>query len=164
MNFDWSRFTQTIKIRADIATIYNLWTTRQGIESWFLRVGEFSRPGQGVLAEFEHIHAGDTYKWHWHGYPDTVVERGEILEANGRDKMSFVFGKSGVVTVEIKDIGGGESEMSITQSEIPTTEEGKQQWHVGCATGWTFYRCNMKSILHGGVDIRNKGNDNDMSD
>ena len=117
-----------------------------------------------MIDDTVYIQPGDTYKWHWHGYPDSVVEHGEILEANGRDKMSFRFGKAGIVTVDIKDIGNGESEMTITQTNIPTDDEGRAQYHVGCSTGWTFYRCNMKSILHGGVDIRNIGNDIDMND
>jgi hypothetical protein len=27
---------------------------------------------------------------------------------------------------------------------------------VGCGEGWTFYLTNLKSILEGGVDLRNK--------
>jgi len=163
MSFDWSRFTQTIKIKTDVPTIYNLWATRSGIESWFLRMGEFSRNGN-VIGDDEQIAAGDTYRWMWHGYPDTVFETGKILEANCKDRIQFVFGEAGIVTVEIKDLGNGLSEMSITQTDIPTDEHGKQNYHVGCSSGWTFYRCNMKSILHGGADIRNKENNNDMND
>lgn len=163
MSYDWSQFSQKIKIKSPVANIYSVWTTRQGIESWFLRMGEFSRNG-GVIADNESIAAGDTYRWRWHGYPDDVTETGEILEANGKDRLKFVFGEAGNVTVDITDLGDGVSEMTITQSEIPTDEKSKENYHVGCSTGWTFYRCNLKSILEGGIDIRNKGNDSDMND
>lgn len=163
MSYDWSRFEQTMKIKASVEDIYNAWTTQKGLESWFLRMAEFTRNG-AVIAYDISIAEGDTYQWRWHGYPDSVTETGKVLEANGTDKLSFVFGEAGIVTVEIKDVGEGVTEMSIAQTEIPTTEEGKQNYHVGCSTGWTFYRCNMKSILEGGIDIRNKGNDNDMND
>lgn len=83
---------------------------------------------------------------------------------DGEKMFKFKFGDAGNVTVEVADIGNGVAEMTITQTDIPTDESGKQNYHVGCSTGWTFYRCNMKSILEGGVDIRNKGNDNDMND
>lgn len=38
------------------------------------------------------------------------------------------------------------------------------EWHedparnllVGCGEGWVFYLANLKSILEGGIDLRNK--------
>lgn len=163
MSFDWSQFSQWIKIKAPVQSIYNLWTTRSGIESWFLRMGEYSRSGN-VLPDDAPVAVGDTYRWRWHGYPDTITETGEVLEANGKNRFKFRFGEAGIVTVDIEDLGDGISKMTITQSDIPTTEEGKQNYHVGCSTGWTFYRCNMKAVVEGGVDIRNKGNNDDMND
>jgi len=164
MSFDWSQFSQKIKIKAPVADLYKGWATRKGIESWFLRTGEFSHSDGTVLGDDEFITVGDTYRWHWHGYPDSVVERGEILEANSKDHLKFVFGEAGIVSVDLNDLGDGVTEMTITQTNIPTDENGKQNYHVGCSSGWTFYRCNMKSIFEGGIDIRNKGNDNDMND
>jgi uncharacterized protein YndB with AHSA1/START domain len=163
MSYDWSQFSQWIKIKAPAQAVYDLWATRRGIESWFLRMGEFSRNGD-VIGDDEPVAAGDTYRWRWHGYPDSITETGEVLQANGKDRFSFVFGKAGIVTVDVEDTGNGTSKMTITQSQIPTTEEGKQNYHVGCSTGWTFYRCNMKAVVEGGVDIRNKDNNDDMND
>ena len=163
MSYDWSQFSQWIKIKAPVQTIYDLWTTRNGIESWFLRMGEFSRNGI-ILDSDGPIAAGDTYRWRWHGYPDSITETGEVLDANGKDRLRFRFGEAGIVTVDIEDIGGGISRMTITQTDIPTDEHGKQNYHLGCSTGWTFYRCNMKAVVEGGVDIRNKDNVEDMND
>lgn len=162
MSYDWSQFSQWIKIKSPVQTIYDLWATRSGIESWFLRIGEFSRNGV-VLPDDEYVKVGDTYRWLWHGYPDKVAETGEILEANGRDRFKFGFGEAGIVTVDIEDIGDGVSKMTITQTNIPTDEHGKQNYHVGCSTGWTFFRCNMKAVLQGGTDIRNIDNTEDMN-
>jgi len=44
----------------------------------------------------------------------------------------------------------------LWQENIPTDEKAKVSWHLGCATGWTFYLTNLKSILEGGLDLRNK--------
>lgn len=159
---DWSQFVQHIKIKAPVQRLYDMWTTRKGIESWFLRMSVFSRGGM-ALADDEPVQAGDMYHWRWHGYPDTVEEFGEILEANGRNRLKFVFGKAGIVTVTLEE-NGDETNMIIKQTDIPTDDDGKFNFHVGCSTGWTFYRCNLKSILHGGVDIRNIGNDEDNND
>lgn len=144
-------------------TIYNAWTTRDGIEYWFLRMAEFKHPDGTILNYEEPVKAGDKYHWRWHGWPDTVEEFGEILEANGKNRLSFVFGKAGTVIVELKPVEGY-TEMTITQSNIPTDEEGKVNYHIGCSTGWTFYRCNLKSLLEGGIDLRNKDNTTDMND
>ncbi len=159
---DWSRFSQSIRIKATTQQLYDKWTTRDGIESWFLRMAVFMR-GKEVLPNNEPVQAGDTYHWRWHGYPDTVEEFGEILEANGKDRFSFVFGKAGTVMVTFEDMGS-DTKMIITQTNIPTDDDNKFNYHVGCSSGWTFYRCNLKSIMHGGVDIRNIGNDADMND
>ena len=39
--FDWSRFVVRISVKAPDEKLYNAWATRDGIESWFLRLSEF---------------------------------------------------------------------------------------------------------------------------
>jgi hypothetical protein len=46
--------------------------------------------------------------------------------------------------------------VELVQDNISTDEKGKELWHVGCKTGWTFYLANMKSMFEGGIDLRNK--------
>lgn len=163
MAYDWSTFTQKMRIKAPVADLYELWTTQHGLESWFLRMAEFTRNDE-VIAKNTSVHKGDTYRWRWYGYPDEVTETGAVLEANGKDKFSFIFGNAGKVDVTFNEIDDGETEMTIRQYEIPTGEEGKENYHVGCSTGWTFYRCNLKSIVEGGIDIRNKEHNEDYND
>lgn len=152
---DWSRFVTRIPVQAPIETLYHAWATTGGIESWFLRLGEFkSRDGTTREPE-EKIQVGDTYKWLWHGWPDETVEYGQIFELNDHDYLKFSFGKAGVCTVHIK-IEEGEHIVELLQENVPTDEKGKYEFHVGCKTGWTFYLANLKSILEGGIDLRNK--------
>jgi uncharacterized protein YndB with AHSA1/START domain len=154
-NYDWSRFVKRIPINASVKTIYDAWTTRKGIESWFLRKGAFISAAGKPLEEDEHISAKDSYEWFWHGWPDETVERGEILDANGRDYLRFVFGKEGVVSVQLL-IEEGETIVELTQEEIPTDDIHKARFHLGCSIGWTFYLTNLKSVLEGGLDLRNR--------
>jgi uncharacterized protein YndB with AHSA1/START domain len=163
MSYDWSQFSQKIKIKASAQKIYDMWATPAGLEYWFLRMAKFKRSDGSEVKFNEYLSKGDKYHWRWHGWPDEVEEFGEVLEANGKDKFRFVFGKAGIVTVDIVT-ENGHSIMHITQSDISTDEESKVQWHLGCSTGWTFYRCNLKSLLEGGIDIRNKSNTTDMND
>jgi len=35
-------------------------------------------------------------------------------------------------------------------------ESEQRYFYIGCGKGWTFYMANLKSILEGGIDLRNK--------
>jgi uncharacterized protein YndB with AHSA1/START domain len=153
--FDWSRFVLRINVHAPAGSLYDAWTTRLGIESWFLRRADFRGPdGQNRQGD-EHVLKGDRYTWYWHGWPDETREQGEILNANGADMLAFSFGKAGNCAVRIVPFRD-ERIVELTQENIPVDEAGKRTWHIGCKTGWTFYMANLKSILEGGIDLRNR--------
>ena len=63
--------------------------------------------------------------------------------------------ESGDCSVTIKK-EEGETIVELVQDNIPDDEHGKQYWHIGCKTGWTFYFANMKSRYEGGIDLRNR--------
>ena len=153
--FDWSKFHLKIYINAPLALVYDNWTHRRQLENWFLRKAAFTSDNGGLRGHNEQVQVGDTYDWTWHGYPDSNGEQGDVLEMNGTNRFAFRFGKAGIVTVQLKELAGL-TEMLLTQSEIPTDEKSKSSYHVGCSTGWTFYFANLKSILEGGLDLRNK--------
>ncbi len=152
---DWSRFLLRVNVKTSLQKIYDAWATQAGLESWFLRQAEFARP-DGILREkTEHFQKGDAYEWRWHGYPDDVVERREVLEANGRDLLSFRFSGDCVVTVRAFE-EAGETICELVQENIQLDEQSRINYYHGCSIGWTFYLTNLKSILEGGLDLRNK--------
>ena len=153
--YDWSKFILRIPVNASVESIYNAWATKSGIEKWFLRKAEFYTDANRLRTENEQIRKGDRYTWLWHGYDDNTVEHNYILEANGVDTLSFVFAGNCVVTITIGIIDT-EVILQLTQENIPTGEERKAEIHVGCMEGWTFYLANLKSILEGGKDLRNR--------
>lgn len=154
-NVNWSSFVVRIPVNAPVPALYAMWATRSGMEHWFLRMSEYKSPGGVLRAHDEFVQTGDTYSWLWHGWPDEVEEKGTILHCNGADQFSFSFGKAGNCTVQIKE-EQGTTLVELEQVNIPTDEEGKHYWHLGCKTGWTFYLTNLKSLLEGGIDLRNK--------
>jgi hypothetical protein len=101
------------------------------------------------------VQPGDTFTWRWHGWPDEVEEHGTILDCNGKDFFKFSFGNAGNCAVTIKP-EKGITIIELTQTEIPDDDLGRQNWHLGCKTGWTFYLANLKSLYEGGIDLRNK--------
>lgn len=153
--YDWSRFTVKINIDASVSEVYNAWTIQDKLEEWFLRSAEFKMENGQYRGRFVNIHTSDTYEWLWHGYPDTVVEKGKVILSNGMDKLKFSFSGGALVTVDIGEING-QAIVMLTQEHIPTDEYGKVHYHMGCKTGWTFYLANLKSYLEGGTDLRNK--------
>ena len=97
----------------------------------------------------------DTYEWYWHGWGDGSVEKGQVLEANGTDQIKFTFAKECIVTVEISS-RNGISLVELTQENIPLENDPSKNLFVQCQLGWTFYMTNLKSLIEGGVDLRNK--------
>ena len=153
--FDWSHFTVRINVNAPVEKLYRAWSTRSGMESWFLRLSEYKKPDGSLRSNDELVEKGDSYKWLWHGWPDEMIESGEILDCNGKDFFKFSFGKAGNCTVKIYN-EQDETIVELMQDNIPTDEQGMHYWHLGCKTGWTFYLANMKSLYEGGNDLRNK--------
>lgn len=154
-NYDWSKFVTRINVNAPVEKLYWCWATREGIEYWFLRMSEYKSPDGSLRASDEPVKKGDNYVWRWHGWSDETTEYGSILDCNGKDLFKFSFGKAGDCTVIIKE-ELGQNIVELVQENIPDDEEGRRTWHLGCKTGWTFYLANLKSLLEGGVDLRNR--------
>lgn len=151
---NWSKFVKRITVNADPQTIYNAWATKAAIETWFLRESVYSTEGSDKKND-EPVQAGDTYQWRWFGHGDEVTERGEIIEANGKNMLQFTFACNCMVTVKTYE-EDGETIAELTQENIPADDNPSTNLYVGCGEGWTFYLANLKSVLEGGIDLRNK--------
>ena len=88
-NYNWSKFTLGITVKAGVQRIYDNISTKSGLESWFLRSAEFSKPLNQPRTLNSIIEKGDQYKWLWHGYDDNTAETRNFTEANGHDKVQF---------------------------------------------------------------------------
>ena len=154
-NYNWDQFTKRVTIRATPQAIYNAWTTQEGIESWFLRLAEFKTEDGVVRKRNESIARGDKYKWLWFGYDDSFAEESDIRFANGKDELEFGFSGGCIVNVKMKT---EDNEIICELIQTMPMDDEKEQcfFFIECGKGWTFYLANMKSILEGGVDLRNK--------
>jgi hypothetical protein len=103
----------------------------------------------------EAVEAGDHYAWYWHGYPDEVVEKGKIIAANGRDHFAFSFSMGCPVSITLyREFD--ETIVELVESDLPTDEETMLRHYIGDSKGWIFYLTNLKSVLEGGLDLRNR--------
>ena len=154
-SYNWKQFKKRITIHAASLAIFKAWTTRQGLESWFLRSAIFKTAGNVQRGKEEPIQKGDHYKWLWFGYEDMTVEESEILFSNGKDELQFGFSGGCIVKVIVKE-EAGETICELHQT-MPMDDESEQRYfYIECGKGWTFYMTNLKSILEGGIDLRNK--------
>lgn len=154
-NYNWREFVKRITIRAEPAVIYNAWTTQEGLESWFLRSAEFRSADGQLRKRNDAVQQGDRYKWLWFGYDDSFAEEHGILSVNGKDRFEFIFSGGCLVTVAVKQ-EAGEIVCELKQT-MPMDDESEQRhFFIECGKGWTFYMTNLKSILEGGTDLRNK--------
>ena len=132
-----------------------MWGTAEGLEHWFLRKAAFKDAAGNLRAPGDILQEGDTYEWLWHGYPDSVMEKGTVLKANGKDRFVFTFSLKSPVTISIYQ-EAGETIIQLVESDLPTDEETRLQHFVGDSKGWIFYLTNLKSVLEGGLDLRNR--------
>jgi uncharacterized protein YndB with AHSA1/START domain len=155
MNSKWQDFRLCLNIDSDIPTLYNLWTTRAGLNSWFLRTANFYTEKGQLRAEDDNAKAGDHFLWHWHGHSDDEKEEKQVIEANGVDRFAFRFSGNCLVSVRLFT-QNQVTFVELIQSEIPWNEDPKKNLHVQCSVGWTFYMSNLKSVVEAGIDLRNK--------
>jgi uncharacterized protein YndB with AHSA1/START domain len=155
MDDKWTRFKVTGDYNTDIRSLYEAWATPAGLEKWFLRRADFYTIPRRLREPEEFILKEDTYEWYWHGWGDETSEKGQILEANGTDLVKFTFANNNIVTVNISS-RNGVSIVELTQENIAIEEDPAKSLFVQCQVGWTFYLANLKSVLEGGLDLRNK--------
>ncbi|TWJ00685.1 uncharacterized protein YndB with AHSA1/START domain [Mucilaginibacter frigoritolerans] len=151
----WKSFKVTGDYNIDIRSLYEAWATTEGIEKWFLRKANYYTVPLRLREVDEFILKEDTYEWYWFGYDDDMVEKGQILEANGTDFIKFTFSGGSTVSISIYS-RNGVSIVELLQENIPLENDPSQNLFVQCQIGWTFYLANLKSVLEGGVDLRNK--------
>lgn len=150
---NWNTFKKRILINKPIEDVYRCWSTKSQIETWFLEKADF-RSSNGQRKPEELVQKGDEFNWKWNNW--NFTEKGKIVKANGKDSISFTFGSGGVVSVCLKEKKGN-TEVELTQSDIPTDENSKMEIFVGCITGWTFWLTNLKAYLEHNITLHAKG-------
>lgn len=149
---DWTQFTKSTVIKADLQALYKAWTVPNELEKWFLKKTAYKRDGE-VLSKDKSIQAGDTYTWWWYLYDGQ--EDNEVVGVNGTDEIKFKFAGDCLVTVKLEQ-KEEKVIVTLTQSNIPTDDQSMKDIRMGCAGGWAFYLVNLKSFYEHGIDLRNK--------
>lgn len=151
---NFTEFKIRVNVRTSIENAYRAWATPAGVSSWFLRIMYTDKNGNTRTGE-DLAQEGDDYTLSLISKPETVILRGKVLKANGKDMFSFSFSKGCPVTISIYT-EQDETIVQLIESHLPTDEETIRRHFVGDTRGWIFYLTNLKSVLEGGLDLRNK--------
>jgi hypothetical protein len=150
----FSEFKLRVNVNTSIENAYRAWATSAGVGSWFLRATYTDQNGN-IRSGDELAQEGDDYGLAFSFKPDMVICTGKVLKANGRDLFSFSFSKGCPVTISIYQ-EQDETIIQLIESHLPTDEETIRKHFIGDTKGWIFYLTNLKSVLEGGLDLRNK--------
>ena len=152
-DFNWTQFSKRIFVNSDLETVYNSWTKSEELEKWFLSNASFYSKENKKILPTENSISDNVYKWSW--FAQNHYEEGSVINANGIDCLEFTFAGNCKVLVELSK-EKNQTLIKLTQTEIPLDDNSKENIRLGCAFGWTFYLLNLKSVLEGGIDLRNK--------
>ena len=155
---NWTEFRRKIFIDGSVEKLYRCWATSGEMATWFLRKCE-NTSKDGVKRESGDLcEKGDTYVWAWHNWD--IEEGGTVLEANGKDSITYSFAGEGRVTVNLSWRDDRQMTLlELTQTNIPLDEQSKMNIHVGCSNGWTFWMANLKAYVEHGVLLNDKNLD-----
>ena len=152
-NFDWTQFSKRVYINAELASVYNAWTKSEVLETWFLSKASFFTKDDKKILPSESVASESVYKWNW--FAQDYYEEGTINQSNGIDFLEFTFVGDCIVQIQLSK-ERNQTLVTLTQSKIPLDNNSKKNIRLGCAFGWSFYLLNLKSLLEGGIDLRNK--------
>jgi hypothetical protein len=130
-------------VKSSLPVLYDAWTKQSGLEKWFLKRAAFFDKDGNPVDQNASVQQDFTYEWNWFLYEPT--EKGKITEANGKDFLQFTFAGECLVEIRLSEQDGYVI-VELTQKNIPTDDESKQQIRLGCDSGWQFYMVNVNWI------------------
>jgi uncharacterized protein YndB with AHSA1/START domain len=146
----WKRFTQIIYVEAPIDTVYASMTTAKGMTGWSSMEAALTAADGTAVPPGEPAVPGTRFHLLWHTGHD---ESGEFLEANGTDRLRYTFGEGIEVAFDLEEVDDGTTKVMLVQTQDRSDDENLKIL-LGFKEGWGFYLTNLKSVLEGGLDLR----------
>jgi uncharacterized protein YndB with AHSA1/START domain len=154
MSNHWSEFKLRVNINAPIDKAYAAWATKEGLESWFLKKADLMA-GATQRQGADKAQKGDEYEFRWFGHPDRVSHKGKVIAADGKSQFTFTFSQDLPVSISLYR-ECDETIVELVETFDPTDEEVVRKHYLGNMKGWIFFMINLKSVLEGGLDLRNR--------
>ncbi len=153
----WKQLVQVIYIAAPMDTVYASLTTAKGMMGWSSMEASLTAADGTEVPAGEPASPGTRFRLIWHTGHD---ETGEFYEANGSDRLRYSFGEGIEVTFTLEEVEDGTVKVNLVQTQDRSDEENLKIL-LGFKEGWGFYLTNLKSVLEGGLDLRDFTHDID---
>ncbi len=147
---EWKQFVQIIYVEAPMETVYASMTTAKGLAGWGSMEASLIAADGTEVPTGEPAVPGTKFRFIWHTGHD---EKGEFHEANGSDRLRYSFGEGIEVTITLEEVEDGSVKVKLVQTQDQSDEENLKIL-LGYKEGWGFYLTNLKSVLEGGLDLR----------
>jgi hypothetical protein len=135
-------FTLAISIYASTQSIIEAWTSPEMLEMWLYNT--VTNPDTQVLE-------GYSIEGSWKASTTEFKEKGLVTLLLVEKATWSIHWDYGTTDVEVKEIAGDnvlQIHVTLADQDSTNLESLKMRWH--------FYLCNLKSVLEGGLDLRNK--------
>jgi uncharacterized protein YndB with AHSA1/START domain len=150
VTFSWDSLELAIFVDAPLDVVDWHWATEAGITRWFIVEAGFRAPGAEVdRTPTERVQPGDRYVWTWN---NGAEERCTFEVCEPESRYVFTFGDATHVEVKLSDIDG--RTFVALQQHTEATDDERFATYRDCLQGWTFYLANLKSMMEGGIDLR----------
>lgn len=150
--YDWSRFHVHMYYLAPLDEVFRRFSTGAGLASFYIAEAEHTAPDGTRRGDDEPFQAGDTYHWRYlHDF-----DHGGTIEAMEPNRLvRFTFGDA-KVEVRFRTVEDGATEVALHQTNCPTEDPGRAWMHLNCRSCWIYFLTNLRSVLHHGVDLRDR--------
>ncbi len=148
--YDWSQFQVHSYVNKSVKEVFKMWSTCQGLESFFIKNSEFTTSSNEKRIKSEYAQKGDSYSWQ---FMHDFKLSGKILDINENDFIIFTFGGMEVkVEISSRD---NQTLIKLHQYKIPyQSEPEKASNHLNCRSCWVFFLTNLKSVMENNKDLR----------
>ena len=157
-NFNWTSFQHAILLDADLEEVFKYVATADGICRWFL--GDVTyRTVAGVERPLNEIASiGDHYIWKWQD--KDFATKGEILDCQINSLFQFTFGSTFEVVIRLSS-EQERTRLTLGQEYRNGAVEDQFQY-LNCCVCWVFFMTNLKSVIEGGKDLREREVDEEL--
>ncbi len=147
---DWTVFDIFCQVDAAPEKVFQAWSTKAGLESFFIRQIEIKNPEGENRKPNEIVSEGDTYAWK--GFHDWSLT-GKFLTIDPQVCCTFTFGDDSNVTVTIQPSGDG-SLVHLRQWAMVDEPGLRMPLVLNCRSCWIFFFAALKARLQFDVEIR----------
>ena len=142
----WTELTSRIYVRAQASSDFEAWATEAGLVRWLAESAAFCAAGGPSPRPDGAARAGDSFRWVRQGGRDVLA--GQVVAAEWPGRVALTFGRAGTCEVTLTGEADG-TLVEVCRRDLPDAETCAE-----CSRCWAFRLANLKSVLEGGLDLR----------